>query len=179
MSWAHPAHPPRPGTGPSRPPGPDLPPGWRTNPSAWPERRAQVALAAAGAVVAGYLTLVQLRVLGPAWDPLFGSGSSRVLHSALSRALPFPDAGLGLLAYLADVVLGLVGGTDRWRSSPLPAYLLALVVLGAAVGGVGLVVVQAAVVHAFCTLCLVSATLSVLILAVNRLREVRAARHRW
>lgn len=153
----------------------DLPPGWRSNPSAWPERLWQVALALVGAAVAGYLTLVQLRVLGPAWDPVFGDGSQQVLHSAFSRSLPFPDAALGLVAYLADVGLGLTGGPSRWRTRPWPAYLLALVVLGAALGGMALVAVQALVVHAFCSLCLLSAGLSVAILGVNRLREARAA----
>lgn len=156
----------------------DVPLGWRSNPSAWRERLPQVGLALVGAVVAGYLTLVQLGVLGPAWDPLFGDGSQRVLHSSFSEALPFPDAALGLLAYLADVVLGVVGGTDRWRTRPWPAYLLALVVLGAALGGLALVVVQAAVVHAWCTLCLTSAALSLAVLGVNRLREARAALRR-
>lgn len=154
---------------------PRVPLGFARNPSAWRERLPQVVLALAGALVAGYLTLVQVHVLGPAWEPLFADGSQRVLHSSLSRALPVPDAGLGLLAYVADVVLGLVGRTDRWRTRPWPAYLLALVVLGAAAGGLALAVVQAVVVRAFCTLCLTTAALSVAILAVNRLREARAA----
>lgn len=156
----------------------DVPPGWRSNPSSWRERLPQVVLALVGTAVAGYLTLVQLHAVGPAWDPLFGQGSERVLHSAFSRALPFPDAALGLLAYLADVALGLVGGTDRWRTRPWPAYLLALVVAAAAAGGLVLVIVQAVVVRAFCGLCLASAALSVALLGVNRLREARAALRR-
>jgi uncharacterized membrane protein len=156
--------------------GSRIPPGWQRNPSEWPARIVLICLALAGAAVAGYLTLVQVRALGAPWDPVFGSASSdRVLHSSLSRSLPVPDAGLGLLAYLADVVLNLVGGTDRWRTRPAVPLLFAAVVLGSAVAGVGLVVVQAAVVGSFCTLCLVSAGLSVAILAVSRLDEARAS----
>lgn len=152
-----------------------VPAGWDSNPSAWPERGVLVGLALVGAAVAGYLTLVQVGVVGAAWEPFFGAGSERVLNSSFSRALPVPDAALGLVAYVADVVLGVIGGADRWRRRPVVTLLFSAVVVGAAVGGLGLVVVQATVVHRWCTLCLASAGISVVILGVSRLREARAA----
>jgi len=152
-----------------------VPAGWDSNPSAWSERGVLIGLAIAGAVVAGYLTLVQVGVLDHAWEPFFGAGSERVLHSSFSRALPLPDAALGLVAYLADVVLGVLGGVDRWRRRPGVTLLFSAVVVGSALGGLGLVVVQATVVHQWCTLCLASAGISVVILGVSRLREARAA----
>jgi uncharacterized membrane protein len=115
-------------------------------------------LGAAGAIVAASLAAFQLGIIDAVWEPVFGDGSERVLTSALSRALPVPDALLGFLAYVVDIALtllvarGVGGGTTR----------LALAVwagLGA-LASVGLILVQAFVVRAFCTLCLVSAGIS-------------------
>jgi uncharacterized membrane protein len=134
-----------------------------------------VALAMAGAGVATYLTLVQMRVVEPGWDPIFGHGTEDVLHSAFSRALPFPDAALGLVAYAAEMVLGLTAGADRWARRPVLPLAFDLVGLGLAVAAVALVVLQANVVGSWCTLCLCSAALSLAILGVGRLREGRSA----
>ncbi|RKS75563.1 vitamin K epoxide reductase family protein [Motilibacter peucedani] len=148
------------------------------NPSAWMHRLVLAGLAVVGAAVAGYLTLVETDVLSHAWDPFTGDGSDRVLHSSFSSSLPFPDAGLGLLAYLAEVVLALVGPEDRWRRMPWVVLVFDAVLLGAATGGLVLLVVQAAVVHHYCTLCLVSTGISVTALGLSRLRESRAALRR-
>ena len=134
-----------------------------------------VTLALAGVAVAAYLTLVQTRVLEPGWDPLFGHGTEDVLHSSFSRALPFPDAALGLVAYAAEAVLGLTARHGRWSRVPLLPLAFDLVGLGLAVAALALIALQATVVGAWCTLCLCSAAVSLSILAVGRLREARAA----
>lgn len=134
-----------------------------------------VALAVVGAAVAAYLTLVQTRVLGHGWDPLFGDGTDEVLHSSVSRSLPFPDAALGLIAYVAEAALGLTDLGDRWRQLPVLPLAFDLVGLGLGAAAVVLVVLQATVVDAWCTACLVSAALSLLIVALGRLRNGREA----
>ena len=154
---------------------PDVPRSGRDDPSAWPPRLGIAALALVGAGVAGYLTLVQVRVLASAWDPFFGSGCERVLHSSFSEALPVPDAGVGAVAYLVEIVLALAGSSDRWRRRPWLPLLFEALVLGTAASGIALTVLQVAVVHHFCTLCLASAAVSVSVLALSRLREGRAA----
>ena len=91
-----------------------VPPGWDENPTAWPKRIRLIVAASVGLCVASYLTLYQIGVFARVWDPFFGGGSSEVL-----RLLePLPDAALGVLAYLAEIVLSLIGGEDRWRSAP-------------------------------------------------------------
>ena len=42
------------------------------------------------------LALYQLGYFSEVWEPFFGNGSAEVLHSALSRVLPIPDAALGV-----------------------------------------------------------------------------------
>jgi uncharacterized membrane protein len=134
-----------------------------------------VGLALVGAGIAAYLTLVQTDVVAHAWDPVFGTGSDQVLRSDFSRSLPFPDAALGLVAYLAEAALGLTDAGDRWARLPVLPLLFDLVGLGLAVAALGLVTLQATVVGAWCLLCLGSAAVSLSILALGRLREGRRA----
>jgi hypothetical protein len=132
-----------------------------------------IALALLGAGIAARLTLYQLGVTDAPWEPLFGDGTTRVLRSSFSRSLPFPDAAVGLLAYLAELALVVAGCFTRWRAAPLRVYAYAAVALGFAAGSAALVAVQAAWIHAFCTLCLVSAALS-FVLAVPAATELAA-----
>lgn len=135
------------------------------------------AAAAAGLAISVYLAAVQLGAAGAPWDPLFGSASSaRVLHSALARALPVPDAALGAAGYAAELAADLAGGAGRWRTHPLVVLGFGAIVAAMALVGAALIVVQAAVVRAGCTLCLCSALLSIgVAIAVARGGEVQAA----
>ena len=140
------------------------PPGWDYNPASWDQRLPIVALALLGFLIALYLTLYQVRVFHSVWEPFFGSGSHRILNSEISRVLPIPDAALGALGYLADAVFGLVGSTRRWRTRPW-----VVLVFGLAVGPLGLVsvllvVLQPVMLDAWCTLCLATALISVVMI---------------
>lgn len=151
-----------------------VPPGWDYNPSGWGQRLPVVGLAVLGFGIATYLALSQWGVLGDVWEPFFGEGSRVVLSSSISRLLPIPDAALGALGYLVDAVTGVVGGRARWRTMP---WLV--VVFGLAVGPLGavsvlLVILQPVVLDAWCTLCLVSAAVSLLMIG-PALDEVLAA----
>jgi hypothetical protein len=155
---------PDPVGGDRRPSDDAVPPGWTANPSAWGQRLPIVALATVGLAIAGYLTAFQVGLVEAVWEPFFGDGSQRVLESGISRALPVPDAALGAFGYLLDAVTGLVGGRDRWRSMPW-----IVVLFGVAVGPLGavsilLVILQPVVLDAWCTLCLASAVVSVLMI---------------
>ncbi|CAN5538557.1 MAG: vitamin K epoxide reductase family protein [Chloroflexi bacterium] len=150
------------------------PPGWTSNPSAWRQRLPIIALALLGTGIAGYLTLFQLGVVREVWEPFFGDGSRRILQSGISRILPIPDAALGALGYLLDAVTGIIGGTDRWKTSPWIVVFFGLAVgpLGAA--SIILVILQPVIFDTFCTLCLASAAISVLMIG-PAMDEVLAA----
>lgn len=140
------------------------PPGWSSNPSHMSERVPIVVLAFIGFCIASYLTLYQIDVLPNVWEPFFGDGSERVLNSHISELLPVPDAALGALGYLADAVTGIVGGRRRWKRMPW-----IVVLFGLAVGPLGmaseiLVMSQPILVGAWCTLCLISAVISLLMI---------------
>src|SRR4051812_9242679 len=51
------------------------------NPSSWRNRLPVLLGAMAGLIIAVYLTLYQTAVIPTVWDPVFGRGSQRVLHS--------------------------------------------------------------------------------------------------
>lgn len=140
--------------------GDHRPPGWSYDPSSWSQRLPLVGVALVGFVIASYLALYQWRVIADVWDPFFGGGSERILDSGVSKLLPIPDAALGALGYVVDAVSGVVGGRGRWRSMPW-----IVIVFGVAVGPLGavsilLVILQPVAYGAWCTLCLVSAVIS-------------------
>lgn len=141
-----------------------LPPGWDYNPSAWPERLPIVGLALIGFVIAGYLALYQWRLIDDVWEPFFGEGSRTVLNSRISHLLPIPDAALGAIGYLADAVTGVVGGRDRWRRMPWIVVIFALAVGPLGATSILLVILQPVVYDAWCTLCLASALISVVMI---------------
>lgn len=117
-----------------------------------------------GFAIATYLSLYQLNVFATVWEPFFGDGSRKILNSGISHLLPIPDAALGALGYLADAVTGAIGGRDRWRRMPW-----IVVIFGLAVGPLGaisilLVILQPVLYSAWCTLCLASAVISVVMI---------------
>jgi len=148
----------------TQPDQPDAPPGWSNNPSSWAQRLPIVGLAMVGFAVASSLALYQWRIVPSVWEPFFGEGSRVVLNSGVSRVLPIPDAALGALSYLLDAITGAVGGTRRWRSMPWIVVLFGLAVGPLGVVSVLLVILQPVVYGAWCTLCLVSASISLLMI---------------
>jgi uncharacterized membrane protein len=142
-----------------------------------------VALALVGFLISAYLAAFQLGIVPVVADPIFGAASSEaVLKSSFSRALPSPDALLGAVAYMVEVVLDSIGGERRYQSRPWIVLLFGVVAAGAAAVGVLLVALQALVIGSFCALCLASAAISWLIFVlavpevVAAVREVRSRR---
>jgi hypothetical protein len=136
------------------------PPRTHSDPSR-PGKRALVALVSLiGAAVAARLAAFQMGWTGPPWEPFFGDGTRRVLESSFSRALPFPDAGLGVIAYVAEAIAVSWGGAARQRRRSPAVFVYAAIAASMAMGSAGLVLLQVAVVGALCTLCLFSALLS-------------------
>jgi uncharacterized membrane protein len=153
-------------------------PPFQRNPSAWSQRVPICILAGIATVIASYMALFQWGLIASVWDPLFGDGSEVVLTSkaakTMDRWLHVPDAAFGAWGYLSEVILGLVGSTRRWQYRPWMVLLFGIDVIP--LGGVSalLVFIQGFVIGAWCTLCLVTATIS-LILVVLAYDEVWAS----
>ena len=142
-----------------------IPPSWDYNPSAWSQRLPLVLIAFVGFIIALYLGLYQLRIIPTVWEPFFETGSEKVLNSAISKALPVPDALLGAFSYVLDVVTGVIGKTDRWRTRPWIVILFGIAVGPLGLVSVMLVIFQPVLVGAWCTLCIVTAIISVVMIS--------------
>ncbi len=144
-----------------------VPEPWTYNPSAWRQRIAISILAGAAFVIATYMGLYQWRLIDTVWDPVFGSQSLAVLDSDVSHTLRgwflIPDAILGALAYLSDIVFAMAGCTRRWQYRPWLVMLFGLDVIPLGIVSAVLVALQGLVVGAWCFLCLVTALISVLL----------------
>ena len=143
----------------------NIPPAWKYNPSAWHQRLPLTIVAFVGFAIAMYLAAYQLHWVSSVWDPFFGNGTEKILTSSISKTLPIPDALLGALGYITDAVTAIVGGEDRWKTKPW-----IVIVFGIAVGPLGLVSIllvisQPVVLHNWCTLCLCSAAISVMMIS--------------
>jgi hypothetical protein len=167
----------------------DIPPGWDYNPAAWLQRLPIVGMAVVGFVIAGYLALYQVRVIPGVWEPFFGAGSEIILNSWVSHALPVSDAALGAFGYLLDAVAGAVGGRGRWRTMPWMVILFGIAVGPLGAVSIVLVILQPVLFDSWCTLCLVTAVISVVMIGPamdevlaslqHVVREKRLGRSAW
>ena len=154
-------------------PGPEVPPGWTYNPSSWHQRAPIIFCGFAGWFISRYLAAVQLGYIGAAWEPFFGAGTSRVLHSDVSKMWPISDAGFGAVAYTIEALMGFMGMTRRCRTMPWMVTFFGVLVIPLGVTHVALVVLQPVVVGHWCTLCLAAAAVMLVMIPLT-LDEVAA-----
>jgi uncharacterized membrane protein len=118
---------------------------------------AAAVLALIGLLISVYLWLWKIGVLGEL--VCFDGGCETVQLSEYAYFLGIPVALLGLIGYLAILAVSLVGIQPRWveRREPTLA-LIALSGLGVAYSAY-LTYLEAAVIHAWCQWCVISAVL--------------------
>jgi hypothetical protein len=147
-------------------PGP-IPPGFDHNPTTYRRRARLAVLAFIGLLVALYLTLYQWDAW-PVWDPFFTA------EKVLDLSEPVPDALAGVAAYGSELLLLALGGQDRWQRLPWACLALGAVLTTGAVVSIALIILQPALTGTFCTLCLVSAFVSLALFGLG-IGEARAA----
>jgi hypothetical protein len=137
--------------------GSDVPPGWNYTPSSWLQRLPIAALGLFGFLISRYLTAYQLGHIDAAWDPFFDKGTMNIITSEMSRAWPIPDAGVGGVAYMMEVLMAVMGDKRRWHT--MPWMVLMFIVLVVPLGSVSIffIIIQPIVIGTWCTLCLVAA----------------------
>jgi uncharacterized membrane protein len=145
-------------------------PPFEYNPSSWRHRVPIAILAGIAFFISAYMALYQWRLIPEVWDPVFGAGTRTVLDSEVSeemrRWVRIPDAALGAFAYLGDAIYGLAGTTRRWQYRPWMVVLFGLDVIPLGIVSAVLVFMQGAVVGAWCFLCLVTAAISLTLVAL-------------
>lgn len=154
------------------------PPGFSWNPSGWNQRVPIAILGFIAAAISSYLALFQWGIISTVWDPFFGDQTIRVIDSSTShtmyRWIGIPDAALGALAYFGDAIFGIAGSTRRWQFRPWLVILFGIDVIPLGIVSAILVLTQGFVIGSWCTLCLVTAIIS-LVLVVMAYDEVWAS----
>ncbi|MCF7220728.1 vitamin K epoxide reductase family protein [Marilutibacter chinensis] len=162
------ALPPSPGVSPvAACSGPTVPPGWEYSPSDWSQRLPIIALALVGLFVSRAMAAYQLGHVDGVWEPFFDvagpkNGTETIITSSVSEAWPVPDAGLGALVYLLEILTGLIGSTRRWRTMPWLVVLFGFLIVPLGVVSITFIVIQPIVIGTWCTLCLIGAAAMVL-----------------
>lgn len=144
------------------------------NPSSWSKRIPLLILAVVGFLIALYLGLYQLHVFQNVWEPFFGNGTNAVAKSSFSRSLPIPDGLIGAFGYVCDIILVSIGDNNRWETKPRAVILYAILIAVMGLVSILLIILQPLVLHTWCTLCLVSAALS-LSMVIPAMQELMAA----
>jgi len=145
-------------------PGPEIAPGWTYNPSSWHQRAPMIALAFLGWMISRYLAAYQLGYSQAVWEPFFGAGTEKVLTSEVSHMWPISDAGLGAFAYTFEMLMGWMGGRERWRTMPWMVTFFFILVVPLGLTHIVLVILQPVVVGHWCTLCLAAAFVMLLMI---------------
>lgn len=137
--------------------GPSIPPGWDYSPSSWTQRLPIIVLAFFGLYISRYLAAFQLGHTEAAWDPFFGEGTERIITSRVSEAWPVSDAGVGAVTYMLEILTGVIGSRNRWRTMPWLVVLFGIMIVPLGAVSIFFIVIQPISIGTWCTLCLVAA----------------------
>ncbi len=163
-----------------------LPPGWDYNPSTWLQRLPIAVLAVVGILLARYLAAYQLGHTESVWDPFFPAypleptpnpaglnGTEHIITSDMSRAWPVSDAGVGVMAYMLELLMAVMGDARRWRTMPWMVAAFGIIVVPLGVISILFIMVQPVFIETWCALCLLQA-LAMLIMMPYSLDELVA-----
>lgn len=156
--------PPAPGVSPAAAmTGPVMPPGWNINPSSWFQRLPIIILALVGFLISRYLAAYQLGHIDGVWEPFFRGGSGQkngteaIITSYVSEAWPVPDAGLGAMTYMLEILTGIMGTAARWRTMPWLVMLFGFMIVPLGAVSIFFIIIQPIWLGTYCTLCLIAA----------------------
>ncbi|WP_352853033.1 vitamin K epoxide reductase family protein [Mesorhizobium sp. M0522] len=164
----------------------DRPLGWSYSPSLFTQRIPIIGLAFVGLFVSRYLAAYQLGHIDGLWEPFFGpgetpagNGSEAVVTSWVSKGFPIADAGLGAFAYALDILAGAIGDRRRWRTMPWMVLLFGLLVIPPGVVSVGFIIIQPPLIGALCTLCIVQAAVTVVLIPYSVDEVLASCQYLW
>ncbi|MBY0320274.1 MAG: NAD-dependent epimerase/dehydratase family protein [Reyranella sp.] len=158
--------------------GPDIPPGWSYCPSTWAQRLPMILMGLVGFLIARYLAAYQMGHVASVWDPFFvgtdgRNGTETIITSAVSKAWPIPDGGLGAVAYMLEILMGAMGDKRRWRTMPWMVTFFGILVVPLGVISIYFIIIQPIVIGTWCALCLLAA-LAMLVMIPFALDELVA-----
>ena len=157
-----------------------IPPGWSYCPSTAAQRFPIAVMGLLGLLISRHLTAYQFGHIDYAWEPFFAgsvtdarNGSEEIITSHISEAWPIPDAGLGAVAYLLEILMAVMGTRDRWRTMPWMVMGLAILVVPLGIISIYFIIIQPVLLGTWSTLAL-GAALAMLVMIPFMLDEVIA-----
>lgn len=157
-----------------------VPPGWTYSPSTDAQRLPIAVLGVLGLLISRYLTAYQLGHIDHVWEPFFAgsaadprNGTEEIITSDVSRAWPIPDAGLGAVSYMLEILMAVMGTRDRWRTMPWMVTFFGILVIPLGVVSIYFIIIQPIMIGTWSTLALIAA-LAMLIMVPFALDEVIA-----
>ena len=156
----------------------DMPLGWSYSPSTYLQRLPIITLGAIGFLISRHLAAYQLGHINNAWEPFFGgadglNGTETIITSDVSKAWPVADGGLGAVTYMFEVLMGVMGGRQRWRTMPWMVAMFGIIVVPLGVVSIYFIIIQPIVIGTWCSLCLL-AGIAMLIMIPYSLDELIA-----
>jgi len=138
----------------------------KKNPSRWSIRILICIFATISIVLATYMGLYEWRLIDQMWDPFLHTAQvldSHVSHE-ITRIIRIPDAIFGVTAYIGDIIFALSGSTRRWQDRPWLVILFGIYVIPVGLVSIILVILQGTVVGAWCFWCLITASISLIMI---------------
>ena len=157
-----------------------IPPGWTYCPSTGAQRLPIALLGLIGLLIARVLTAYQLGHIDGVFEPFFAgsvtdprNGTEEIITSDVSKAWPVPDAGLGALSYMLEILMAVMGTRARWRTMPWMVTFFGILVIPLGVVSIYFIIIQPIVIGTWSTPALV-AGLAMLIMIPFALDEIIA-----
>lgn len=157
-----------------------VPPGWSYCPSTGAQRLPIAALGLVGLLISLMLTAYQLGHVGAVWEPFFAgspqdprNGTEEIITSAVSRAWPIPDAGLGAVSYMMEILMAVMGSRARWRTMPWMVTFFGILVVPLGVISIYFIIIQPILIGTWSTPALIAAA-AMLVMIPFALDEVIA-----
>jgi hypothetical protein len=157
-----------------------IPPGWTYSPSTDAQRFPIVAMGLVGFLIARMLTSYQLGHIDSAWEPFFAgsasdprNGTEEIITSDVSQAWPIPDAGLGAVSYMFEILMAVMGTRTRWRTMPWMVTFFGILVVPLGVISIYFIIIQPLLIGTWSTPALIAA-LAMLIMIPFALDELIA-----
>lgn len=157
-----------------------IPPGWTYSPSTDAQRFPIVVMGLIGFLIARMLTSYQLGHIDGAWEPFFAgspsdprNGTEEIITSDVSKAWPIPDAGLGAVSYMLEILMAVMGTRTRWRTMPWMVTFFGILVIPLGIVSIYFIIIQPIIIGTWSTPALI-AGLAMLIMIPFALDEVIA-----
>ena len=157
-----------------------IPPGWTYSPSTYAQRLPIVAMGLIGLLISRMLTAYQLGHIDTAWEPFFAgsatdpkNGTEEIITSYVSKMWPIPDAALGAVSYLLEILMAVMGTRDRWRTMPWMVTFFGILVIPLGVISIYFIIIQPVLLATWSTPALIAA-LAMLIMIPFAIDEVIA-----